>query len=51
MKLTKILGLTTLAIVLSACVPRNDTIYIDADEPLNSPQEIEILEPPIIDIE
>ena len=47
MKLTKILGFTALAMAVSACAPRNDTLYLDINEALNSKQGKKIIDPKI----
>ncbi len=47
MKFTKIIGLTALVVAMSACAPRNDTLHLDINEALNSPQGKEIVDPSV----
>lgn len=47
MKLTKVVGLTALAVVISACAPRNDALYLDINEALNSAEAKEVLDPSV----
>ncbi|BFU61705.1 excinuclease ABC subunit A [Rodentibacter abscessus] len=45
MKLVKVAGVVTAALIMAACAPRDTTHYYSIQEALNSPQAKEILDP------